>query len=538
MSKEAASKQIVKRVSVAPGARLTLVSVALATMVVQLDGTVLAVANASIASYFDVGLEGIAWVNTSYLLVMAGLMVPLGTLADRIGAKKALLIGVSGFALASVLAGISPSIAVLVAARVLQGICAAMLVPAGIAAIRQTFPEGRLGTAFGIYGIVSSLALIGGPLLGGVIVQAASWHWVFFINVPVAIVSVVLGAVVIPRAKETTNPPWDIFGALTLTFGLVGIVWGLQGTQDSGWGAPTLLPVGAGVLLLAVFLAIEKRSKHPMVPLSFFRNRSFAIGVGLLAMAMAAFFAVAFYLLLFLQNTIEVGAAQTGLVSLAMTGASVVAALIAGTVSDRYGPRIVLFLGSLSLAIAMFLFTTLHVGTTAGSVVFPLVLVGLGVGAITTAATQAILGSAPAERAGVASGVQQSGQQLGSSLGIAAFGSILTAVIGSNFAPVLPGGVKASVALEDVIGGAGVATNASTGFGIAAQEQLRGALSEMLPSADASSVVSAVTDAAHGAFIAGLHTIFLVAGALCVICALLSLFVSYRPAATAVEARA
>lgn len=509
----------------------TLIAVALGTMVVQLDGTVLAVANASIASYFNAGLDGIAWVNTSYLLVMAGLMVPLGTVADRIGAKKALLIGVAGFALASVIAGLSLSIVMLVVARVLQGVFAAMLVPAGLAVVRQTFPEARLGVAFGIYGMVSSLALIGGPLVGGLLVQAASWHWVFFINVPVAIVSILIGAFTIPRATTTTNPPWDIPGALTFTLGLVGIIWGIQGVQTKGWGAPTLIPTLAGVLLIVVFLIIESRVKHPMVPLRFFRNRTFSIGIGLLMMAMMAFYAVAFYLLLFLQNIVELDPTQTGLISLSMTGASVVASLLAGTISDKFGVRVTLFLGSAALATAMFLLTTIGETTTAGSVIPALVLVGIGVGFITPAATQAILGSTPPERAGVASGIQQSGQQVGSTMGIAVFGSILATIVGSQFLTQIPEDAVASAEASQIVASGDVTQNVSTGFGPAAQQQLADALGEVLPADQADTASRAVTDAAHAVFTSGLHTVFLIAGILGVLCALLALFVRYRPSA-------
>jgi EmrB/QacA subfamily drug resistance transporter len=508
----------------------TLVAVALGTMVVQLDGTVLAVANASIAAYFNAGLDGIAWVNTSYLLVMAGLMVPLGTVADRIGAKKALLIGVAGFALASVVAGLSFSIVMLVVARVLQGIFAAMLVPAGLAVVRQTFPEARLGVAFGIYGMVSSLALIGGPLVGGLIVQAASWHWVFFINVPVAVASILIGAFTIPRATATTNPPWDIPGALTFTLGLVGIIWGIQGVQTNGWGAQTLIPTIAGVALIVVFLIIESRVKHPMVPLDFFRNRTFSIGVGLLVMAMAAFYAVAFYLLLFLQNIVELDAAQTGLITLSMTGASVIASLAAGAISDKFGVRVTLFLGSVALAAAMFLLTTISNATTAGSVAPALVLVGIGVGFITPAATQAILGSTPPERAGVASGIQQSGQQVGSTMGIAVFGSILATIVGTQFLAQIPADAVTSPEAAQVISSTGVTQNVSTGFGPGAQDQLSESLADSLPADEVNQVVSAVTDTAHEVFTSGLHTVFLVAGILGLLCALLALFVKYRPA--------
>ncbi|WP_424446793.1 MFS transporter [Microbacterium sp. CH-015] len=426
----------------------------------------------------------------------------------------------------------------LVIARVLQGVFAAMLVPAGLAVIRQTFPEARLGVAFGIYGMVSSLALIGGPLVGGLIVQAASWHWVFFINVPVAAASILIGIFTIPRATETTNPPWDIPGALTFTLGLVGIIWGIQGVQTSGWSAPTLIPTIAGAVLIVLFLVIESRVKHPMVPLDFFRNRTFSIGVGLLVAAMAAFYAVAFYLLLFLQNVIELDAAQTGLITLCMTGASVVASLAAGAISDKFGVRVTLFIGSAALATAMFLLTTISGTSTAGSVAPALVLVGIGVGFITPAATQAILGATPPERAGVASGIQQSGQQLGSTMGIAVFGSILATIIGAQFLTQLPGAVTEDPAVAQIAESDTVSQNVSTGFGPAAQQHLESALGETLPANQVTPAATSITEAAHTVFISGLHTVFLVAGGLAVLCALLALLVNYRPPRNAEPAAA
>lgn len=509
---------------------LTLIAVALGTMVVQLDGTILAVANPVIAAYFGSALDGIAWVNTAYLLIMAGLMVPLGTITDRIGAKKALLTGVAGFAVASVLGGLSFSIGMLIGARLLQGFFAAMLVPAGLAAVRQAFPEAKLGIAFGIYGMVSSLALIGGPLVGGIIVQFASWHWAFFVNVPVAILSILIGLFVLPSNSARTNPPWDLPGAICFTLGLVGIVWAINGVQANGWGSPlTLLPLVVGSVLMILFLIVEGRVADPMVPLSFFRNRNFSIGVGLLVAAMMAFYAVAFYLLFFFQNIVELTAIQAGLLALPMTGASVVASLIAGIISDKLGVRVTLFLGSAALAVAMFLLTTINLVSTAGSVAPALVLCGIGVGFITPAATQAILGSTPPERAGVASGIQQSGQQVGSTMGIAVFGSILATVISSRFLETLPAEATVNPEVAQIVSSNTVSQNVSTGFGPAAQSQLAKAVSSALPDHQITTVVQAVTDAAHSVFINGLHTVFLVAGFLGVLCTILALLVDYRP---------
>ena len=189
---------------------LSLLAVALGVMVVQVDGTVVAIANPAIAADLGAGLDGISWVTTGYLLVLAGLMIPAGTIADKVGYKKAFLVGTAGFALASLLCGLSSSIGMLIGARVLQATFAALLAPAGLAVLRAAFPPEKLSMAFGVFGAVSAVALAGGPILGGVLVEYASRPWAFFVNLPLGVIAVVVGALVIRDVAPGRASPLDI----------------------------------------------------------------------------------------------------------------------------------------------------------------------------------------------------------------------------------------------------------------------------------------------------------------------------------------
>jgi len=487
---------------------LSLLAVVLGILVVQLDGTVVAIANPAIAADLGADLAGIQWVTTAYLLVLAGLLIPAGNVADRIGRKKAFLIGIGGFSLASLLCGLAPNVELLIGARVLQAVFGALLGPAALAVVRAAFPPEKLPAAFGVFGSASAVALGGGPLLGGVLVEVASWHWAFFVNLPFGIIAIAVGLAVLDESGERTRSPLDLPGAVTLTLALIAIVWGVTHTQPvfvswNGLGALVL-----GLVLLAVFVVIERRSPHPMVPLELFANRTFAVGSVLTAVTMVAFFAVLFYLTFFLQNTQGRTEIATALALLPLTLTFLVSSPAAGALSARIGVRPTLVLGAVFIAGSLTLLLFLGVDSGIGILLPALVLAGFGIGFLMMPAAALVVGSAPVEQAGVVSGIQQSLQQLGSTLGVAAFGSVLAATTTARLATASTDPAVAA-ALADPVVQQGV----QLGFGPASAAGVP------------QQVVAEVTRIAHETFVSGIHTVFGVGIAVAIVAGLLALWI-------------
>ncbi|MFJ9679412.1 MFS transporter [Streptomyces sp. NPDC101194] len=507
---------------------LSLIAVALGIMVVQLDGSVVSVANPTIATSLHAGLEEIQWVTTGYLLVLAGLLIPAGLVADKIGRKSAFLIGVGGFSLASLLCGLSGSIEMLIGARVLQAIFGAMLGPAGLAVLRAAFPPEKLSVAFGWFGAVSAVALAGGPILGGVLVEYASWPWVFYINLPFGVVAVLVGRFVIKESTERVPQRLDLAGAITLTLALVSVVWGITRAQTNGWSsAQSLGFMGLGLALLVVFTIIEAKGSNPMVPLGLFRIRSFSVGCLVTMVTMFAFFAILFYLTFYLQGVQGKSALEAAVALLPLTLVFTVASPVAGAVTGKLGNRGTLLLGSVFTTISLVLLMRLEADTGMMTLAAPLVFAGFGAGFMMIPAIEAIVGSAPVDKAGVASGVQQSAQQLGGTLGIAVFGSLLASVVSSKFGPALTtafggdNGAAAQVADNEAL-----RKSVELGFPPAVQDSLGKQMAgNGMSSGNVREFVDTVTRTAHDTFIDGMHTVFLVAACCAAAAGVLSLLI-------------
>ena len=512
------------------GAWLSLIAVALGIMVVQIDGTVVAAANPMIAADLKATPGQIQWVTTAYLLVLSGLLIPAGTIADKIGRKKAFLIGVGGFSLASLLCGMSGSIEMLIGARVLQALFASLLGPAGLAVLKASFPPARLPAALGIFGAVTAVAMAGGPMLGGALVEYASWPWVFYINLPFGIIGVLVGLTVIKESAQRGSEPLDIPGAVLLTAAMVSGVWGITGAQDDGWGSgKTLGFIALGLALLAVFVLVEARTKHPMVALSLFKDRSVSVGLVLMIVTMLAFFAIVFYMMFYLQGVQGKSAIMAAVSLLPLTAVFTIASPLAGWATGKFGVKGTLGLGAVLLFAALMLFRTIEVDTSSWVLAPPLVLSGFGAGFLLVAAIQAIVGNAPVEKAGVASGMQQSMQQLGGTLGIAVFGSLLASSVSAKFPDALRGEStgKSESAVRLIADNNGVHETVALGFPPSAQDALHEKLSQGggMRGAEVDSFVETVTKVGHQTFVDGMHLVFTISAALAVAVGLLSLLV-------------
>jgi EmrB/QacA subfamily drug resistance transporter len=497
--------------SAAKHPNLTLLAVALGVMMVALDGTVVSVANPTIQRDLHANLAGLQWVTNGYLLSLAVLLIPGGKLGDLIGRRKVFAVGVVGFALASLGCALSDSIGLLVVFRVLQGMAGAMLMPNTLAILRATFPAEQLTKAVGIWGATSALAVASGPIVGGLLVEHVSWQSIFLLNLPLGAITLTTTLAVVGESREAgVGRRFDFPGLLALTLGLFLLVWALIKAQNHAWLSAYVLGFGiAGLVGLVLFVVREWRAPDPMLPLDIFRSRSVSAGTALAIVGFIGLFGVLFFITLYLQNVHGYSPVQTGVKLLPLTGTFIVSPILGSVITDKFGPRPPLVAGMVILGGTFFGLTSLDVHTSYNGLWPWFVLIGLALGLIITSTTQAILGNVPVERGGVAGGLQSTAQQLGGVLGTSVLGSILVSSVGS----VLGGKLAA--------GG----VHGATASAVLAHKDLVGSGIAPVTSQMSHSLQAAITTAAHGAFIHGLHTAMVVGAGLSLAGAFCGLFV-------------
>lgn len=426
----------------------TLAAVSLGVMMVGLDGTVVGVANPTISRDLGASLAGLQWVTNGYLLALAVLLVVGGKLGDRFGRKKVFLTGVVGFGIASAGCAISTSIELLVVFRVLQGIAGALLLPTTLAIIRAAFPPEELNKALGIWGGTSALAVASGPIIGGLLVEHVSWESIFLLNLPLGALALLVGLRSITETNEPEAGGFDFPGVALLTGSLFAVVWGLIKAQDHGWGSAYVLGfLVAGLVLIAAFIVREQRAAAPLIPLDLFRSRSLSAGVVLVVAGFFALFGVLFFVTLYLQSVGGYSPVEAGIRTLPLTGVFVLSAPLGGTLTEKLGPRPPLVIGMVLMAVSFLLLTRLEVDSSYSALWPAFLMIGVALGLVVVASTQAIVGNAPVERAGVAGGVQSTANQLGGVLGTAVLGSLIVSKVSSTFGGHLSdAGVPADVA--------------------------------------------------------------------------------------------
>lgn len=420
---------------------LTLIAVALGVMMVGIDGTIVAVANPAIQSHLGASLADIQWVTNGYLLALAISLITMGKIGDRFGHKKLFLIGIIGFAATSAAVGLSgdiaSSISLVIAFRVAQGVFGAMLQPTALALLRKNFPAERLNAAIGIWGAVIGASTAAGPIVGGLLVQHVNWESCFYINVPVGLIALAAGWLVL---RETDPSPaaksFDIPGIALLTVALFALVWGLIKGADYGWGsARTLAFFGGAVAAGLLFVLRESRTREPLLPMRLFRSIPLSAGVVLVLMLMFSMFGAMFFMTFFMENVHGLGAVDTGVRLLPLTGMLIVGSPISGAVITRIGPRIPLMTGMLLSAVAMFGLSRIGVSSSLNDTILWFALLGLGLSPVIVGATDVIVGNASVELAGVAGGLQSTAMQVGGTIGTAVLGAIMSAKVDS----LLPG---------------------------------------------------------------------------------------------------
>jgi EmrB/QacA subfamily drug resistance transporter len=405
----------------------TLVAVAVGLFMIMLDNTVVNVALPSIQGDLGISISELEWVVNAYALTFGVLLLIGGKLADMLGRRAIFITGLVIFTLSSLACGLATGPEMLIGARTVQGIGAALMNPATLSIITATFPPRQRGTAIGIWAGVSALALAIGPLVGGLLTEKIDWSWIFYINVPIGVLGVLAARVFIDETKDSSaEQRLDLPGLLTSGLGLFALTFGLIETNHHAWTSTIVVSMLLlGVALLAVFVVLELRQRIPMLDLSLFRNRTFAGANAAMLLVGLAMFGIFFFTSLFVQNILGFSAIETGASFLPMTVLIILVAPIAGRISDHFGPRWLMGAGMVLLSASLLLFGRLETDSTFWGLLPAMLVGGFGMAITMSPTTAAAMGSVPVDKAGVGSAVINSMRQVGGSTGIAVMGALV-----------------------------------------------------------------------------------------------------------------
>jgi EmrB/QacA subfamily drug resistance transporter len=402
---------------------------AIAQLMIVVDASIVNIALPSAQQALHISTADRQWVITAYTLTFGGLLLLGGRIADYMGRKRVLLLGLLGFAGASAIGGLAPDASLLFAARALQGAFAALMAPAALSLLTVTFTEAReRARAFGVWGTIAGGGLAIGLIMGGVLTEFASWRWTLLVNTPIALLAAFAAYRLIPESRVVGHTRYDIPGALTSTAGMIALVYGVTKASTDGWGSMTTLGLLAvSVILLVAFVVIERFSSHPLLPLRVVteRNRggsyltTLLIGLGLLGTFL--------FLTYYLQQTLHYSALKTGLAFLPFSVGIIAGAAASSRLMLWLRPRIIMSVGLLMAIFGIFLFSRIGVHSSYWMLLFPAELVtAFGMGMVFVPVNNtALLGVAPAD-AGVASALINSTQQVGGSVGTALLNTIAT----------------------------------------------------------------------------------------------------------------
>lgn len=490
---------------------LTLLTVALGVTMVALDSTIVAIANPAIQKDLGASLADVQWITNGYLLALAVALITAGKIGDRFGHRQTFLIGVVGFAVSSAAIGFGGSVSLVIAFRVLQGLFGALLMPAALGLLRASFSAEKLNTAIGIWGAVIGASTAAGPIVGGLLVEHVSWESVFFINVPVGIIALVMGLVILLDHRAEKAPrSFDIPGILLLSSAMFCLIWALIKAPEWGWGDNrTIVFLIVSIASFVIFAFWETRAQEPLLPLSMFRSVPLSAGTVLMVLMAFGFIGGIFFVTFYLQNVHGMTPVESGLHLLPLTAMMIVSSPAAGALITRVGPRPPLVGAMVIAAVAMFGMSTLDAdsGTLITSVWFA--LLGLGLAPVMVGATEVIVGNAPLEHAGVAGGLQQAAMQVGGSLGTAVLGAVMAARVDTTLTQDWAD-AKLPPLKEDMA------------------EKLKGAaevgVSPPPPKGTPERVADLMSDVVHGSFISGMGLAFTVAGIVSVLAAGVALF--------------
>jgi EmrB/QacA subfamily drug resistance transporter len=431
----------------------TLVLVSVATFMLLLDVTIVNVALPDIQRELNASLSSLQWVVDAYSLTLAAFLLTAGSLGDQLGRRRVFTIGFGVFTFASFLCGISDDPTLLNLARGLQGVGGAGMFATSLALIGQEFHGKDRATAFGVWGAVVGGAVAIGPLVGGVVTESFGWEWIFFINVPIGIAAMVLTERKIVNVFAKDPEPVDVPGLITFSTSLFLLIFGLIRGNPEGWGSSLILAclIGAAVLM-AAFIAIERRSAHPMLDLSLFRKPAFN-GVSAVAFCLSAgMFAMFLYLTIYMQGVLDFSPLEAGLRFLPLTVLGFVVAPISGALSNRIPIRVLLGTGLAVVGIGLLLMHGVSVDSEWTTLLVGFIAAGIGIGITNPGIGQAAIAVVPVEKSGMGSGINTTFRQVGIATGVAGLGAIFQSRIDSKLSELLP---HAPAGLGEVVASSG-----------------------------------------------------------------------------------
>ncbi len=393
-----------------------------------IDGSIVNIALPTLETSLHTNFALVQWVVLAYMLTIATLMLSIGRLADMIGKKYIYLSGFIIFIIGSALCGLSNTIGMLIACRIFQAVGAAMTMALGTAIVTEAFPPTERGKAMGFIGLMVSVGAVAGPTLGGLILSRLTWHWLFFVNVPIGLIGVVMGFRFIPNRRHGGGEKFDLAGAVALFFSMTGFLIGLTYGEASGFGSPlTIGLLGLFVVALVIFILIEKRSPQPMIDLTLFKGNLFSINLitGFLTFVCSA--GTVLLMPFFLQNVLMFSPGLTGLLLAVVPLSMGITAIISGSLSDRFGSRPLCVLGLVVLMGGYLAVSTLSQDITPVGYALRFLPIGIGMGLFQSPNNSAVMGTAPRHRLGVASGLLSLTRTLGQTTGLAIMGAIWAA---------------------------------------------------------------------------------------------------------------
>lgn len=426
-------------------------AVAMSIFLATIDGSIVNVALPTLVRELQSDFPTVQWVVLAYLLTITTLMLSVGRLADIRGKKPIYNAGFVVFTVGSVLCGLAPTVYWLIAFRVLQGLGAAMVMALGMAIVTEAFPPQERGKAIGVTGGIVSIGIIAGPTLGGLLIGLLSWHWIFFVNLPIGLLGTWMAWRYVPAVQPAGGQRFDYWGALTLFVGLFSLLLALTLGQDRGFSSgPILLLFTSWFIFTALFIVIELNTAQPMIHLGMFRNRLFSINLvtGLLSFIAAAgtFILLPFYL----ENVLGYEVSQVGLLLAVVPVALGILSPISGTLSDRFGSRPIIVIGLTLLLIGYYAISTLDSQTTALGYILRLLPLGMGMGIFMSPNNSAIMGAASRGQLGIVSGLLSISRTLGQTVGIAVLGAVWAARVFYHVGETLPGGATTAPATAQV----------------------------------------------------------------------------------------
>ena len=401
-------------------ARWVLVLGSVASLMVALDALVVSTALGAIHRHLHASLDALEWTVNAYGLTFAVLLVPAAALGDRLGRRRLFAVGLGLFLLGSIACALAPNAGLLIAARAVQGSSAALVAPLALALVSAAFPPERRGWAMGVYGGITGIAVLGGPVIGGAITQGLAWQWVFWINVPIGLVTIPL---VLTRIPESYGPRarLDLPGLVLVTGAALGIAWGLMRANEVGWGSAEVIgTLAAGAAALIAFVLVERRVAEPMLPPRMFASRGFSAGTASTFLFSAALFSAVFFMAQFQQLSLGQGPLDAGLRLLPWTATLFFVAPVAGSLTNRIGARTLVTVGLCLQAAGMACVAAIaSPGMAYWHTIVPLMVAGAGVSMAMPAAQSAVMSAVDPGDLGKASGAFMTMRQLGGVFGLA-----------------------------------------------------------------------------------------------------------------------